>query len=109
MKGIAGEQSLILKIRQGLVIITGCGHPGIVEIIKAAKKITNSQVYFVFGGFHLLQKTENQIKQIINEIKNLGVEKIGATHCSGDKTIEMFAKTFGKNFIRMGVGKTIKL
>jgi 7,8-dihydropterin-6-yl-methyl-4-(beta-D-ribofuranosyl)aminobenzene 5'-phosphate synthase len=63
----------------------------------------------VFGGFHLKNHSPEQIEKIIHEIKELGVQKIGPTHCTGDAAVSLFKKAWGVNFISMGVGKTVKL
>ncbi len=103
------EQSLILNTSQGLVVVTGCAHPGIVNIVKKAEEILNKKAYFVLGGFHLMHKSDNEVRQIISQFKNLGVKKCGPTHCTGDKAIALFKKAFGPNYIRMGVGKVVRL
>ncbi len=103
------EQSLILNTAQGLVVITGCAHPGILRIVKRAKEIIDKKIYQVCGGFHLLDKSEAEIKEIINQFKDLGVMKVGATHCTGDRAIELFKEAYGKNFVQMGVGRVIKI
>ena len=103
------EQSIILNTDNGLVIITGCAHPGIVDILERAKDIINKDIYLVFGGFHLLDKTENEINEIIGDFKKLKVLNLGATHCTGDKQIKMFKKAYGKNFVKFGVGKVLNV
>jgi len=103
------EQSLILNTDQGLVVITGCAHPGIVKIVKRAKEILDKKIYLVFGGFHLPEKSEGEIKEIISQFKDLGVLKVGATHCTGDRAIKLFKEAYGKNFVQMGVGRVIKI
>lgn len=103
------EQSLILDTSQGLIIITGCSHQGIVNILKRAKEILDKKIYLVFGGFHLLQKSDEEMNKIIKEFRNVGVLKVGATHCTGDKQIEMFKKEYGEDFVQMGVGRVLEL
>jgi 7,8-dihydropterin-6-yl-methyl-4-(beta-D-ribofuranosyl)aminobenzene 5'-phosphate synthase len=103
------EQSLILDTSKGLVIVTGCSHQGIVNILKKAKQILNKDIYLVFGGFHLMRHSDQQVKEIIQEFNNLGVKRCGATHCTGDKAIAMFKKAFGENYVPMGVGKVIEI
>jgi 7,8-dihydropterin-6-yl-methyl-4-(beta-D-ribofuranosyl)aminobenzene 5'-phosphate synthase len=103
------EQSLILNTDQGFVVITGCAHPGIVKIVKRAKEILDKKIYLVCGGFHLLEKSEGEIKEIISQFKDLGVLKVGATHCTGDQAIESFKEAYGKNFVQMGVGRVLKI
>jgi 7,8-dihydropterin-6-yl-methyl-4-(beta-D-ribofuranosyl)aminobenzene 5'-phosphate synthase len=109
MKGPINEQALILDTANGLIVITGCAHPGIVEIVKNAKKIHNKNIYMVFGGFHLPQKSESEVKRIIEEFRELGVLKVGPTHCTGDKAIQLFKDSFGENYIKLGVGKVIEI
>jgi len=103
------EQSLILNTSKGLVVITGCAHPGIVDIVMRAKEVIDKNIYLVFGGFHLMEKSEVEVKDIISQFKDLGVEKVGATHCTGERAIKLFKKAYGDNFIQMGVGKVIKI
>jgi 7,8-dihydropterin-6-yl-methyl-4-(beta-D-ribofuranosyl)aminobenzene 5'-phosphate synthase len=109
MKGPVNEQALILDTTKGLIVITGCAHPGIVEIVKNAKKIIDKQIYMVFGGFHLAQKSESAVKRIIEEFRELGVLKVGPTHCTGDKAIQLFKDAYGDNYIKIGVGKVIEI
>jgi len=63
------EQSLIIDTKKGLVIITGCAHPGIVNIVKFVKGFFKKDVYLVLGGFHLMVHSENEVRQIIKDLK----------------------------------------
>jgi len=101
------EQALVLNTKKGLVVMTGCSHPGIVEMLKQIKSDFNKNIYMVFGGFHLLNKSEKEMDEIISEMKALGVVKCGATHCTGDKQVKMFREAFGGNYFELGVGNTI--
>jgi 7,8-dihydropterin-6-yl-methyl-4-(beta-D-ribofuranosyl)aminobenzene 5'-phosphate synthase len=103
------EQSLVLNTKKGLVVMTGCSHPGIVEMLKEIRTTFNKNIYMVFGGFHLLQKSDREMNEIISEMKTLGVVKCGATHCTGEKQIRMFKDAFGENYFELGVGNTIIL
>lgn len=103
------EQSLILDTNKGLVVITGCAHPGIVSIVKRAKEILDKEIYLVLGGFHLLRKSEAEVKEIIKDFRALGVLKVGASHCTGDRAIELFKEEYGKNFVRLGTGRVIEI
>ncbi len=96
------EQALILNTKQGLVVMTGCSHPGIVEMLKEIKSTFNKDIYMVFGGFHLLQKSDNEMNKIIDDMKALGVVKCGATHCTGEKQTQMIREAFGANFFELG-------
>lgn len=101
------EQAMILDTDKGLILITGCAHPGIVDIIKKTKEIRKKKVFMVFGGFHLMGKTDDQLKEIVARFKELGVVKVGATHCTGDKAIKFFKDAYGENYVAMGTGKVL--
>ena len=103
------EESLIIKTSKGLVIITGCAHPGIVNILKKAKKMLKSDIYLVLGGFHLCWMNAWNIKKIVNGIKKEKVEKVAPCHCSGNLARKLFEKTYGEDFILVGCGKKIKI
>lgn len=101
------EQALVLDTKKGLVVMTGCAHPGIIEMLKEMKSKFNKNIYMVFGGFHLLNKTDKEMDSIIADMKSLGVVKCGATHCTGEKQIKMFNEAFGDNYFELGAGNTI--
>ena len=101
------EQALILNTKQGLVVMTGCSHSGIVEMLKEIKSTFNKDIYMVFGGFHLLDKSDNKMDKIIDGMKALGVVKCGATHCTGVKQTQMIKDAYGINFFELGVGNNI--
>lgn len=103
------EQALVLRTAKGLVVVTGCAHPGVANFVKRAKKIWKDDVYLVFGGFHLMAYSERQVEGLITELKQLGVKKVGPSHCTGGKPIEMFRKAWGKDFIDLGCGAGITI
>jgi len=103
-----GEQSLVIDKEEFGIVITGCAHPGIVNIVKKAINMLNKPVLYAIGGFHLMRSNEEEIFSTINELKNLGVEYVTPTHCSGDKTIEIFKEIYKDNYIPGGVGRIIE-
>jgi len=104
------EQSLIVNSKKGLIVITGCAHPGIVNIVKKAKEMfPNEDVYLVLGGFHLTGASDSELKSIINDFRKLDVQKAAPCHCSGDRCRELFKEEYGDNFIENGVGKIIEI
>jgi 7,8-dihydropterin-6-yl-methyl-4-(beta-D-ribofuranosyl)aminobenzene 5'-phosphate synthase len=103
------EQSLIFLTEQGQVILTGCSHQGIIAILEKVKTMHSMPVYMVLGGMHLLQHSDNEITQIIQKFHDLGVQKCGATHCTGDRAIELFAQSWKENFINAGAGTVITI
>jgi 7,8-dihydropterin-6-yl-methyl-4-(beta-D-ribofuranosyl)aminobenzene 5'-phosphate synthase len=103
------EQSLVIDSPKGLIIVTGCSHQGIVNILRRAKEILDKPIHLVFGGFHLMDKSNSEMQKIIAAFQQLKVEKCGATHCTGDAQIGMFKKAFGENYVPMGTGRVIEV
>jgi 7,8-dihydropterin-6-yl-methyl-4-(beta-D-ribofuranosyl)aminobenzene 5'-phosphate synthase len=101
------EQSLVLDTSQGLIILSGCSHQGVVNILDRAAEISGKQMELMFGGFHLMRHTEAQVAEIIAHFRAMGVEKCGATHCTGDRQIEWFKKAFGRDYVPMGTGRVL--
>jgi len=103
------EQSLIIKTEKGLVVITGCAHPGIVEIVRKAKELRKEDVYLVMGGFHLLSTSKQGIEKIVSEFKKMGVKKVSPCHCSGELCQEIFEQNYKKDYVRLGVGAKLEV
>ena len=103
------EHSLIIKTDKGSIVITGCAHPGIVQIVAVSKNIIKSDIFLVMGGFHLRDNSQSEIENIIYRLKNLGVRYVGPCHCTGDLARDLFKKEFGEYYIEVGVGKCIFL
>lgn len=103
------EQALIVKTDKGLVVITGCAHPGIVEMLRKAKRLTGGEIYLVIGGFHLSGTGDSKLRDITKSFREMGVKKAAPCHCSGDRTRELFKEEYGEDFIENGVGRTIDI
>ncbi|MBC7361688.1 MAG: MBL fold metallo-hydrolase [Candidatus Aminicenantes bacterium] len=101
------EQSLVLDTREGLVVITGCAHPGIVHILEEIKTSFPKKFYMVIGGFHLAGLPEIEIKKIVAEFRRLGIRKVGPTHCSGDAARRLFSEEYGLDYINPGLGREV--
>jgi 7,8-dihydropterin-6-yl-methyl-4-(beta-D-ribofuranosyl)aminobenzene 5'-phosphate synthase len=102
------EQSLILSGPAGLVVVTGCAHPGIINIIRSVKDQLNDEILLVLGGFHLIGQNHRQITSVVSGFKLLGVQNVAPCHCSGNESLQQFAAEYKKNFINCGVGKVIQ-
>lgn len=101
------EQALIINTRNGLVILTGCSHPGVVEIVERAIELTGSEVYLVMGGYHLGNRGDTALLGIVSEMRELGVERVAPTHCSGELARRRFRDGFGEDYIEAGVGYSL--
>lgn len=103
------EQGLIVRTDQGMILITGCAHPGIVEMMRRAKEILNDNVLFVMGGFHLNSSSKTRINDIIKTLKGFGVKYAAPSHCTGDNARALFEEQFGENYLNIGAGRVIEV
>lgn len=101
------EQALVVETARGLVVVTGCAHPGVARMVARVRSRRTEPVHLVLGGFHLRDSTQEQIRAVITEFRRLGVERVAPCHCTGDRAIEMFAGAYGADFVRAGVGLTL--
>lgn len=101
------EQGLVIKTESGGVLVTGCGHPGAVDMVMLAKEELGIEVHTVIGGLHLMSTSGETVAQIGEQLINMGVKQICPTHCTGDKSIASLKETFGKGYIAGGTGKEI--
>lgn len=107
--GGVDEQALIINTPEGLVVVTGCAHPGVMRIVERAMNLTGLRVRLVVGGFHLSGRSEEEIAAIIEGFQRLGVEMVAPTHCSGETARRMFQSAYGDGYIEAGVGRGIDL
>ncbi len=98
------EQALILKTSKGVGVITGCAHPGIVEILKAAKRHLQTDISFVLGGFHLFSSSAEHSALVVKELQALRVQKVAPCHCSGDLLVRQLQEAYRSNFFKIGTG-----
>lgn len=101
------EQSLVVETEEGLVVITGCAHPGVVNVVREAREIAVGEVYLVLGGFHLGGASRPRIESVVDSFVQLGVEKVAPCHCTGENARSVFRERYGDNYIECGVGRTI--
>jgi len=103
------EQSLVLETEKGLTIITGCAHPGVIKTVEYITDTLKKNIYLIMGGFHLLKKSDSEIKTINDTFQRLGIEHIGPSHCTGEEAIGIFKDSYKTRCIDIKVGKTIEV
>jgi 7,8-dihydropterin-6-yl-methyl-4-(beta-D-ribofuranosyl)aminobenzene 5'-phosphate synthase len=107
MDGSLSEQALVLDLPDGLHIITGCSHPGIVRIVEKVKSMfPDRPIALVAGGFHLRSTEPEDLHKIAADLERLGVQKIGPSHCTGDAAKSLFRERWGNRFVSFDLGDT---
>lgn len=103
------EQALILNTSKGLVVITGCAHPGIENVVRKARQYLQKDIYLIMGGFHLTGAGLSEIRKRIENLRALDIEKVAPSHCTGKAAIGRFREVWGDAFLPGGCGAMIDL
>jgi 7,8-dihydropterin-6-yl-methyl-4-(beta-D-ribofuranosyl)aminobenzene 5'-phosphate synthase len=105
--GCIVEQALAVDTPDGTVVITGCAHPGVVNIVRAAKEMTGRDITLLAGGFHFFPLDDSEVLPIIAELQQLGVQRVMPAHCTFiSKPTAPWQAAYGDNYIPAGVGAT---
>ncbi|MDP9245719.1 MAG: MBL fold metallo-hydrolase [Chloroflexota bacterium] len=103
---VRDDQALVVHVRgKGLIVISGCGHSGIVNIVRHAQRVTGiSEVLGVLGGFHLTGGLyEAIIPRTIDELVAIGPRHIVPGHCTGWRAIHEFASRMPDAYVQTSV------
>jgi len=104
------EQALAVKFSKHITIITGCAHPGIINIVNTVKRhFPGELIYIVLGGLHLKDNTNEVNEGIIKELQDSGICKIAPVHCTGKQATEAMREAFGYGFVQAKEGDVIEL
>ena len=106
------DQAIVIHVRdRGLVVLTGCGHAGVINILRQARVQTGvEQIYAVLGGFHLSGALfEPIIPQTIAELQRIGPSLIVPAHCTGWRATHGIARAMPEAFVQNSVGTTFAL
>ncbi len=114
VSGPVVEQALVVETGEGLVVITGCAHPGAVEMVRRAMElplqregVAAGEIALVLGGFHMGDYGQSRIERAIAQFRELGVRQVSPTHCTGEEAIAAFAQAYGDDYVPGGVGRVI--
>ncbi len=102
------EHALIVNVKnKGLMIITGCSHPGVVETIRKACEVSEvSRIYGIMGGFHISGKEAEKVADYLQEI---GVKMVSPAHCTGTEAKEIIKQKLEKEYVANGSGLIITI
>jgi 7,8-dihydropterin-6-yl-methyl-4-(beta-D-ribofuranosyl)aminobenzene 5'-phosphate synthase len=109
---IHDDQAVILNVRnKGLVVLTGCGHAGVVNTLQHARNMTGvNEIHAVIGGFHLTGPTfEPIIAPTVQALKAINPKIIVPEHCTGWRAMHEIAREFPAAFVPNSVGTTLKI
>jgi 7,8-dihydropterin-6-yl-methyl-4-(beta-D-ribofuranosyl)aminobenzene 5'-phosphate synthase len=109
---VLDDQGLIINVRgKGLVVLTGCGHAGIVNICRYARRLTGDQpLYAAMGGFHLNGPVfEPLIPRVLDDLHAMNPQVLVPAHCTGWRAQHAMSRRFGEAFVPNTVGSRFLL
>jgi 7,8-dihydropterin-6-yl-methyl-4-(beta-D-ribofuranosyl)aminobenzene 5'-phosphate synthase len=109
LAGDVPEQALVLVTGRGLVIVTGCAHPGVDRIVRRARELFDQQVYLVLGGFHLRSAKGGEIARLLRALREIGVQRVAPGHCTGEAATVAFSNEYEEHYLHAGVGRVIEI
>jgi 7,8-dihydropterin-6-yl-methyl-4-(beta-D-ribofuranosyl)aminobenzene 5'-phosphate synthase len=102
---VPDDLALIIDTEFGLVVILGCGHRGIVNTLRHAQKLTGKElIYAAIGGTHLLHASQEHLEKTAYDLKTIGVQYLGVSHCTGFAASAYLAREFGNAFFLNNAG-----
>ena len=104
------DQAAVVETEKGLCIVYGCAHSGVINTMNYVEKITGEKYFYgLFGGTHLLQAGEDQLKHTLAEIERRQVKVLGVTHCTGINAKSFFARNFTGKTCQIVSGSCIEI
>ncbi len=101
------DMSLIARMEDGEVLLTGCAHAGLINIVARATDLVGRCPVSIAGGTHLAHESEERISAVAGDIYERGVRQIVPMHCSGERGADLLEKHFAGETLRAGIGNTI--
>ena len=102
------DRALIIVTDEGLVVILGCAHRGAINTIRHAQQITGvEQIHTVIGGTHLIGASEERVLSTASAFQELGVQRVGVSHCTGLPSSMLLAQQLGGSFFFNNTGTSI--
>ena len=102
------DRALIIKTELGLVVIAGCAHRGIINTLNYARELTGEKrIHAVMGGIHLMYTSEIRMELTIAAFREMDVQRIGVSHCTGQWASARLAQEFGDKFFFNNAGTAI--
>jgi 7,8-dihydropterin-6-yl-methyl-4-(beta-D-ribofuranosyl)aminobenzene 5'-phosphate synthase len=93
------DLALIINTKSGLIVALGCSHHGMINTLYHAQKLTGrKKIRMVVGGCHLINSTPERVQKTIAALKDLDIQKIGVSHCTGLEASGVMAQAFGDRF-----------
>jgi 7,8-dihydropterin-6-yl-methyl-4-(beta-D-ribofuranosyl)aminobenzene 5'-phosphate synthase len=102
---IPEDMSLVFNTAQGLVLLSGCGHAGVINTVEYAReKVRNAPLYAAIGGFHLYALDDAKLDWTAQKLKEFGLKNFMGAHCTGIEAVQRIKTIVGLDRKTASVG-----
>ncbi len=105
---LVDDQALYIESSQGVVVILGCAHAGLVNTLEyVAERTGCSRIHAVLGGTHLLRASQERLQKSIEALRRYDVQLIGPAHCTGMRAAAAIMNTWPERFVQLMTGSRV--
>jgi len=105
---LTDDLAIVVKTTEGLVLITGCAHRGIINTVRHVQKLMGGEyIHTIIGGTHLMVASPERIQNTASELKELRLQRLGVSHCTGFNASAALAKEFSESFFLNNAGSQL--
>jgi 7,8-dihydropterin-6-yl-methyl-4-(beta-D-ribofuranosyl)aminobenzene 5'-phosphate synthase len=99
------DLAMAIRTEFGLAVILGCAHRGMINTIRHLQQVTGEKrIYSIIGGTHLLNATQERLDLTVADLKGMGIQRLGVSHCTGFNASCRLAKEFPDIFFLNNTG-----
>ena len=92
---LVDDQALYFLAEMGVVVLLGCAHAGVINTLRYVQQLAGGHpIHTVLGGMHLVQASQTRLERTIQELRKLGVQRLGPAHCTGSKAVAALYQAF---------------
>ncbi len=102
------ETVVTLDTDHGLVLIAGCSHPGIMNIVSTIRERTGKRICGIIGGTHLIDSDKDRLAKTIEAFRDMDLDFLAVSHCTGEENLPALQEAFGEKFIFNNTGNVIQ-
>jgi 7,8-dihydropterin-6-yl-methyl-4-(beta-D-ribofuranosyl)aminobenzene 5'-phosphate synthase len=106
---LADDQALILDTHQGIMVLLGCSHRGVINTLNRVVELTGkNEIHAIFGGLHLAKASDMKLLKVMDQLHAFGLQKIGVGHCTGFRAIQALSTAFKDRVFLNTVGNVME-
>jgi len=106
---LADDQALILDTAQGLVVLLGCSHRGVINTLQHVVDLKgNDKIHAILGGLHLAKAADDKLAKIVDQLREFDLDMIGVGHCTGPRAFLALANEFEDRVFLNTVGQAVR-